>query len=464
MSAVRSAAAVPHPPIIVPAVGKGEEHKIEDITRAYEKAAEEILASQPETIVIVTPHGPSYADYIQLSSGPSARGDLQAFGDFTDHFLAQYDEELVKAAEKLATEQGIPMGTLGRQRQDLDHGTMIPLYFLRNRNPEIRIVRVSVGGPGDLIHYQARKILAQAASQLGRKIAVVASGDLSHCQKEGTHYGYRACGPAYDEKMMNIMGSASFDELLQMPVSEPDEAMACAQKPFAVLAGTLDGQSMQAETLGHSAVFGVGYGVVTYTDLQEDPTRNFGAQIEEKRKKEYAQRTASEDPWVALARKTIESWIRTSDMPQIPVKDLPHEMLEEKAGVFVSIHENGALRGCIGTTGPVTPSVAQEIMRNAIQAATEDPRFAPVQPWELEDLEIHVDVLQKPESISSASELDPKKYGVIVSKGRNRGLLLPDLEGVETVEQQLSIARQKAGLAADEPGCSLERFEVVRHV
>ena len=108
--------------------------------------------------------------------------------------------------------------------------------------------------------------------------------------------------------------------------------------------------------------------------------------------------------------------------------------------------------------------VAEEIVENGISAATKDPRFSPVLPEELESLEISVDVLGKPEKIRSKDELDVKKYGVIVTKGFRRGLLLPNLDGVESVDEQLSIALRKAGLSEREKNFEMERFEVVRHV
>jgi AmmeMemoRadiSam system protein A len=137
-------------------------------------------------------------------------------------------------------------------------------------------------------------------------------------------------------------------------------------------------------------------------------------------------------------------------------------MTSLRAGTFVSLHKDGRLRGCIGTIQPVRSCVAEEIADNAISAATRDPRFSPVRPEELDSLEISVDVLSEPESISSKSELDVKRYGVIVTSGHRRGLLLPDLDGVDTVDEQLAIAKKKAGIREGEP-CSLQRFEVVRH-
>ena len=138
-------------------------------------------------------------------------------------------------------------------------------------------------------------------------------------------------------------------------------------------------------------------------------------------------------------------------------------MTGQAAGTFVSLHASGQLRGCIGTTGPTAASVAWEIVQNAVSACSRDPRFPPVQADELDSLEYSVDVLGEPEAVGSPSQLDVKQYGVIVSCGRRRGLLLPDLEGVDTVEKQIEIARRKGGISAREP-YTLERFQVVRHI
>ena len=141
---------------------------------------------------------------------------------------------------------------------------------------------------------------------------------------------------------------------------------------------------------------------------------------------------------------------------------LPEEMTSRRAGTFVSIHKNGRLRGCIGTIAATRENIAEEIIDNAISACSRDPRFSPITPDELKELEITVDVLGEPEPVSSVKELDVKRYGVIVSCGRKRGLLLPDLDGVDTVEEQLRIARRKGGIGETER-CVIERFEVVRH-
>jgi AmmeMemoRadiSam system protein A len=164
-------------------------------------------------------------------------------------------------------------------------------------------------------------------------------------------------------------------------------------------------------------------------------------------------------PVVKLAKKTVEAYIR--DGKTLEPEELTPEM-RKKAGVFVSIHKFGELRGCIGTFEPAEKNVAEEIINNAVNSATRDPRFPPIVPNELKDLSYSVDVLTTPEPIDSQDRLDPKKYGVIVEAGMRRGLLLPDLEGVDTVDFQIEVCRQKAGIAPDEP-IKLYRFEVKRY-
>ncbi len=177
------------------------------------------------------------------------------------------------------------------------------------------------------------------------------------------------------------------------------------------------------------------------------------------------------DAYVTLARRTIELYVRerkifrawAGEPAAEGVLELPAEMISRRAGAFVSIHENGDLRGCIGTIAPTRGSLAEEIVSNAIAASTRDPRFMPIGEDELDKLEISVDVLGEAEPIDSPDKLDVKRYGVIVSKGMRRGLLLPDLEGVDTVEDQIDIAKRKAGISPWEEGVELFRFEVVRH-
>ena len=218
---------------------------------------------------------------------------------------------------------------------------------------------------------------------------------------------------------------------------------------------------MRATVLSHEDVTGVGYGICTFYPEEADPSRRFLEAYREKIRRACRERAEKSDPWVRLARAAVEAWVLRRERLSVP-KGLPEEMLTRRAGTFVSLHRFGRLRGCIGTIAAATGSVAEEILQNAVSACARDPRFPPVAPEELRELEISVDVLGDAEPVRSPEELDVMRYGVIVSRGRRRGLLLPNLEGVDSVADQIRIARQKGGIGEDEP-FRLERFEVERH-
>jgi len=168
-----------------------------------------------------------------------------------------------------------------------------------------------------------------------------------------------------------------------------------------------------------------------------------------------------ESIYVRLARETIKKYILTGKKNK-PSSEYLKELQDIKSGVFVSLKKFGRLRGCIGTFMPVRENICHEIIDNAISAATSDPRFTPVRPDELDELSISVDILSSPEPVKDLNQLNPRKYGVIVSSGYKRGLLLPDLEGVDTVQEQIDIAKNKAGIYPDEE-VELFRFEVKRY-
>lgn len=241
------------------------------------------------------------------------------------------------------------------------------------------------------------------------------------------------------------------------------------------MAGALDRTAVSAELLSYEGPFGVGYGVAAFTPMSAvgaDQERDFLEQYEDFHANRMADHKAREDLLVRLARLSIESYVR--DGRRIDPHDpndvaplggpLPAKLYKTRAGCFVSLKEDGELRGCIGTILPTRASLAEEICANAISAATRDPRFSAVQPSELSELVYDVDVLTTPEPIESMDELDVRRYGVIVSTcdGR-RGLLLPDLDGVDSVEDQVGIAARKGGIDLDHDDWSLERFKVARH-
>ena len=452
---------VPHPPMIVPEVGKGSEAQITETTEAYERVADEVAALKPDTLIITSPHSVMYADYFHISPGSGAAGSFSRFRAPGAAFSEQYDTELVKSICGLADEEGFPAGTLGERDPELDHATMVPLWFIRKKYNGGKIVRIGLSGLSLAEHYHFGQLIAKAVSDTGKRAVFIASGDLSHKLKEYGPYGFADEGPEYDKRIMDAAGRAAFGEMLEFDESFCEKAAECGHRSFVIMAGALDGLSVKATVLSHQDVTGVGYGICTFYPEGEDPERHFLKAYKEKTERECSEKEEKSDAYVRLARASVEAWVREHRCIPVP-EGLPEEMLTKRAGAFVSLHRNGRLRGCIGTITAVRESVAEEIIENAISACSRDPRFSPVSPDELNSLEISVDVLGETEPIDSPDQLDVKRYGVIVSHGYKRGLLLPNLDGVDTVEYQIDIARQKAGIREDEP-YSLERFEVVRH-
>ncbi len=458
---VLAAYIVPHPPMIVPEVGRGSEQQITATRTAYLRVAEEIAELKPETIIISSPHATMYADYFHISPGSSAEGSFAGFRAPQVRFRETYDEELVRTIARKADDARLSAGTLGQREPALDHGTMVPLYFIRQKFSGFQLVRLGLSGLPLEEHYRFGQVIQDAVVETGRRVVFVASGDLSHKLQTYGPYGFAPEGPQYDTRVMDVCGRASFGELFDFEEAFCERAAECGHRSFVIMAGVLDGLTVEADALSHEDVTGVGYGICTFHPSGEDKNRLFLKIRLRQEEERLSKEKASRDLWVQLAWDSVESYVKRRKVTKIP-EGLPNELLLRKAGAFVSIHKQGRLRGCIGTIAPAQDCLAQEIIRNAVSAAVDDPRFDPIQPEELPWLEISVDVLGEPEDISSPDQLDVKRYGVIVCRGARRGLLLPDLDGVDTVEQQIAIARNKAGIGPKEE-VRLQRFQVERH-
>ena len=458
------ALAVPHPPIILPEIGHGEEEKISATTKAYKEVMRRVVELKPDTIIITSPHSILYADYFHISPGESARGDMSQFRAPQVDLTIKYDTEFVKRLSDLASSENIPAGTLGERNSKLDHGTMLPVRFLEQAGLDlstVKFLRIGLSGLNAAMHYKFGQEISRVADELERRVVFVASGDLSHKLKSDGPYGFVSEGPQFDKEVTEILGSGKFLELLTMNKTMCDRAAECGLRSFWIMAGALDRKSVTSELLSYEGPFGVGYGVAWFEIGGVDNSRNFDEQLAEFKRNETVVRKSKEDDFVKLARLSLETFVKTHKPADLP-DNLPAEMMNRRAGAFVSLHKDGNLRGCIGTIAPTTDSIAEEILQNAISACSRDPRFSPVTVDEIDDIEYSVDILGEPERIFSLDDLDVKKYGVIVENNGRRGLLLPDLEGVDTVREQIAIAKKKAGIPANEP-IMLWRFEVIRH-
>ena len=457
---ILAAYVVPHPPLILPEVGRGEEKKIQLTVNAYERAMKEAAEQKPDTVIIASPHTVMYADYFHIAPGEEAEGSFAQFGAEEITVAARYDTVLAKEIEMEAGEIGIEAGPVGGRNAALDHAVMIPLHFLHAHTRDFRVVRLGISGLSPLAHYNFGKCVARAVDTLGRRAVFIASGDLSHKLTPEGPYGFAPEGPRFDKACMKYLEEGDFLKLLRMDRALYEPAAECGLRTFWMMAGALDGQALKIKKLSYQGPFGVGYGVVSLRVTREDVRRSFAERYEMLERRAQEERRAAEDDYVRLARHAIETIVHTGKNAELP-QGLPSEM-SERAGVFVSLKKDGELRGCIGTFEPTTKNIAEEILQNAASAALRDPRFPPVKKEELDALVYSVDVLTEPELVAGADALDVKKYGVIVEYRARKGLLLPDLAGVDTVEEQLRIARQKGGIPADAP-IRIWRFTVERH-
>lgn len=435
---ILAAYAVPHPPLIVPDVGHGQERDIQATIDAYHLVAQRVAAHRPDTIVVTSPHAPAFADGFYVSGGTAAFGDMATFNAPQATVEATHDQLLAEAIRRCAQAAGVPTAPCPPQDATLDHATFVPLWFVNERYTDYQLVRIGLSGLDAESHRMLGRAIRQAVEELDRRVVLIASGDLSHRLKEDGPYGFAPEGPEFDQACMDILAQGRLNGLFEFEAPLLAGAAECGLGSFQIMAGALAESTYEAEVLSYEGPFGVGYGVAAFEVM------------------------GNEDPYVSLARASVEHFVRTHTALPLP-PNLPLDMAKRRAGVFVSLHEHGQLRGCIGTIAPTTESIASEIVRNGIAACSEDPRFPPVQPCELGLLEISVDVLAEPEPIDGPEGLDPKRYGVIVTQGHKRGLLLPNLEGVDTVDCQLAIAKQKAGIQPTDSDVELERFEVVRH-
>ena len=406
-----------------------------------------------------------FSDAIAISNEEKIKGNLIKFRDFETNIELEIDKEfndellnLCKSENISAT--GIDSNLLRRFNKDyeLDHGTMVPMYFINKYYTDYKLVHITYSILNDIELYKFGMAIQKTAKNLNKNTVIIASGDLSHRLTEDGPYEYSPQGAKFDKELIENLENGNVVNIFNMEKCMIEEAGECGLRSLYILLGAMEGNSIQGELLSYEGPFGVGYGVMKFKQESENIS-NLDKLLKIK-EESFNKKISNSNPYVKLARESLNYYFKNKRL-MIASNDLPREMLEERHGVFVSLKKFGQLRGCIGTIFPTTDCVANEIIRNAIQAAIADPRFLEVTEDELVDIDISVDVLTNPIK-AIKEELNPKIYGVIVSKGQNRGLLLPDLEGVDTVEEQLNIACQKGGINPNSD-YNIEKFEVIRY-
>jgi len=457
--------AMPHPPIIIPEVGHGEEKKIKNTYDACESIGWEIAELKPEVIIVVTPHGTMFSDAIALSFENSISGSLKQFGasEVSMNFEIDMDitqEIMVKAGNsniQTIKATGRTLKQYGRE-YELDHGALVPLYFVKDKYASFKLVHITYGGLTPIQLYKFGKLVKEAVEASDKNAVFIASGDLSHRLKDEGPYDYSPDGEKFDKEIINLLKNGDVVEVFNINPEMIENAGECGLRSYYIMLGAMDGKEIKGELLSYEGTFGVGYGVMKFVLSSSD--RDILSEIIEDRRKKYNKRVDNEDIYVRLARESLTHYLIEGRYMEAP-SYVTEGMINSKRGVFVSLKKFGRLRGCIGTILPVRESIAEEIMQNAVSAGEGDPRFNNVSVEELEDIIFSVDVLTEPKT-ALKEELNPKIFGVIVKSGAKSGVLLPDLEGVDTVKEQISIVLDKAGISPNDK-YTIEKFEVIRH-
>jgi len=404
-------------------------------------------AEKEEVIGLVSPHagypysGPVAAAVISrvkfkdtfVILGPNHTGMGKTLSIMTggswETPLGSIDIDAELAGQILATSKYLEDDDKAHQ---YEHSIEVQIPFLQYFKKDFRIVPITFSYHSPAAYKEVGREIAQAVKGLERDVVIIASSDM-------THYEPQESAEQKDSKAIEAILDLNENELLRrvdefgisMCGYAPTVALITAAKELGATRAELVRYQTSGDTTGdYSAV--VGYAGIIIKGMS---------------------------PLAKLAKVAVETYVREGEPPR--PEELTAEM-KERAGVFVSIHKLGGLRGCIGTFEPGTENVAEETIANAVSSAARDPRFSPVSPGELKDLTYNVDVLTTPEPVEGSDQLDPKEYGVIVESGFRRGLLLPDLEGVDNVDYQISICRQKAGILPDE-SIKLYRFRVKRY-
>jgi len=446
----------PHPPIMVPEVGREAIAEVRGSIEAMAELTARVIASGAETVVLISPHAPLDAQAFVAYQGPQLYGDFANFRAADTIVAAELDDELLEAITRSAAGKNYEVRMV--ENQPLDHGIAVPLYFLQRNGWHGRVVALGYSFLSNEDHVRFGKAIRAAVDSLGRPVAFIASGDLSHRLKLGAPAGYSEDAHRFDEEVVAALRDGNHARVVNIDQDLRRLAGECGYRSMLVAFGVSEGLDPAPEVLHYEAPFGVGYLVAQLVAANSAGSAREKTKLAELSETDTDFATTGELP--ALARRAIETFVIDRVIIDPPVGS---EILAQRAACFVSIKtRSGDLRGCIGTTEPTKDTLAEELIANAISAATRDPRFPPVKKTELDNLKYSVDVLSELEP-AEMKDLDPRIYGVIV-EGKDcgsRGLLLPNLEGVDTAEKQVEIAARKAEIPS---GAELElwRFRATR--
>ncbi len=456
---------MPHAPILIPEIGENQIKNIKNTFDACHQVASDIAKQAPDTIIMITPQNTVFNDTIAMSSDDVIYGNFETFGNAQIGMERKINKEITDKIAFLANENKIPTVRINKNSAkvygasvEIDHGTMVPLYFINQKYKTFNIVNITYGSLTKLELYRFGMIIKKAVQDSKTNTVLIASGDFSHCLNSDETSSYDEGQENLDKVLIKLLENGEVTEIFNIDNSVRGSENACGLKSCYIMLGALSEYNIRGKLLSYEAPFGGGYGVMMIE--REEKASNIVDQVYKTLEEAYERKQNHDNPFIRLARQAIAYYHENSEYMMIP-DYVTEDMLNSRQGVFVSIKKQGKLRGCIGTINPTTDNVASEIIKNSVYAAFEDPRFMPVKKDEMAEVIITVDLLTKPEQTIKES-LDIKRYGIVVRSGEKSGIILPNIKDIESVDEQIDVAMRKAGILDDEE-YKIYRFEVIRH-
>jgi AmmeMemoRadiSam system protein A len=430
-----------HAPIVIPAIAGTRAADCRATTEAMRETARALVAHEPALIVLISPHAPRRARSIGITFDQTLSGDFARFGH------AQVALELPGApgaAELIALKaraEGIDTHALAGRA--LDHGSMVPLFFVHEAGYRGAVVVTSLPYPGTEIEAALGQALHEAARESVQHWAILASGDMSHRLTRDAPAGFAPRAREFDRGFARALRHGDLRSAIDADPELLDLAAEDVVQSTAVAAAAVQYRAQGTRVFAYEAPFGVGYLEALLF-----------SQNVERALFDDSEHCTPPYALVEIALSAIDCALRREPYTAPALAPPWHDA----RAVFVTLRSpSGELRGCIGRTEPRFSTLSEEVADCAVSAATRDARMPSVCSAELPALNVEVSVLSEPERIDDLTQLDPQRYGVVVEQGPLRGVLLPEVEGVESGEQQLRITLRKAGITEHSP-YHLSRF------
>jgi AmmeMemoRadiSam system protein A len=429
-----------HAPIVVPEIAGSRGFACVKTTDAMERVAYALVAHEPNVLVLISPHAPRLPDAWGLVDDCRIGGSFSQFGKPEIEVSVPGAGDAVETISDVARARKIKTGRA--RGNDLDHGSIVPLAFLAKAGWQGPTLIVSLPGHDHDEEEAFGRVLAEAAQLRKERWAVLASGDMSHRLERGAPAGFHPRAAEFDRTFVSHIRKGQLRLAVHPELALRELAAEDVVQSTRVAVAAADYDPRGLHVFAYEGPFGVGYlEAILHSDRARTTDLFEGSPPAE---------------LVDLARMAIRCAVSNErgSLPPLPA------VWQAPRAVFVTLRSSdGELRGCIGRTEPALDSLAEEIVDCAVAAATRDPRVLPITAEELDDLTIEVSLLDPPEAITSVDDLDPMRYGALVIQGARKGVLLPEVEGVDTPEEQLQIAMRKGHINVQKP-YQLARFRV----